>query len=1046
MSTHTGGPSHDDSRNREDPSHWSALFVSPLRVPAQQQQHSEEGEGMDTSHEGQRRRSVVPVGMPDHVGALPQHPTPGLPRTRSLVLGTGSLGSGASQAVQSLLPVFPAHSSTQSSTAPATTTSSPTTSTGNNSAGPVVPSPQPGNASLLSPQGSSSPPEICSTPAAAPLSNAAKVEEHGGAVAVRRQMEGVRGGDSLPRTESDSMQQLSQSTHPTTPSSDSGRLSVHRGTPTPPTSRDSRSQIKETTEGSHVEEEEALLRQERLLKQELEELDAKTKVTRVLVSYDTQGHKHREIVEEDLVKRMLDPALVGGGAHGGNGSPHGVDRGEAESEEQEAQNSVHSRQEKSRQLHLRRLALARKARTASGTKGGGKGVASGGAAADTPSPGMGGATLNPSWSIYGRISPRKASRLTKVPDSPAAKGPSTPRSHSAGRTTTRPAPIDHHTVIPSPRRASQAKSAPRSRPVAVAVPSPQEKSPAGMSSPRRAKVGAYSNRKGVSGKGRPSEVSSGDPLELERQEQELQQEVERFNRGAGQGRQRSPGSSEAVYSPRVNVFSSPKSPRSASLGPPQHVTSSMQSSPNTYKNPLRVLSSPPSGHKEGTSAPDSGSTPRGGQEAVPSSTDEVRRLVEEFQDLDGGSAEALISRLLKVKEVESQIGLVDNLVRSANAQLVQYLRAMAEERSEFRKRQRQRDEQVMTIMQEMEKRMNRLAAEKDDLVRALNDVTAQLHREIAVSDDLRVHLASSQAKFNNLLQKMPSARMNEQATMYELIELHDLLVIEQSARKKLETELQEAKKQERRLLGELALVRRPEGSQVTACPSTTTTALTSVNPSSSTSPTPVVQTAERATEVSSQSAGAATPSGCDALPSRAQETASTTDGIQIRARAPSVRSLATLQMSLGSASGPTVFPTGEDPASESAQSRPSQSPQSRGHLSQSGDSRGSKQRGTTSSQGDTEEDPGTESARSQDSSTNVTGSGRSSSVDPSLEMGAKKAMVLFSYTATDPRMLSIEKGEILTLLRKRDEWYHARNIRGKEGYAPATYVRIMGAQ
>ena len=62
------------------------------------------------------------------------------------------------------------------------------------------------------------------------------------------------------------------------------------------------SQIKETTEGSHVEEEEALLRQERLLKQELEELDAKTKVTRVLVSYDTQGHKHREIVEEDLVK------------------------------------------------------------------------------------------------------------------------------------------------------------------------------------------------------------------------------------------------------------------------------------------------------------------------------------------------------------------------------------------------------------------------------------------------------------------------------------------------------------------------------------------------------------------------------------------------------------------------------------------------------------------------------------------------------------------------------------------------------------------------
>ena len=32
--------------------------------------------------------------------------------------------------------------------------------------------------------------------------------------------------------------------------------------------------------------------------------------------------------------------------------------------------------------------------------------------------------------------------------------------------------------------------------------------------------------------------------------------------------------------------------------------------------------------------------------------------------------QALISRLLKVKEVESQIGLVDNLVRSANAQVV----------------------------------------------------------------------------------------------------------------------------------------------------------------------------------------------------------------------------------------------------------------------------------------------------------------------------------------------------------------------------------------
>ena len=60
------------------------------------------------------------------------------------------------------------------------------------------------------------------------------------------------------------------------------------------------------------------------------------------------------------------------------------------------------------------------------------------------------------------------------------------------------------------------------------------------------------------------------------------------------------------------------------------------------------------------------------------------------------------------------------------------------------------------------------------------------------------------------------------------------------------------------------------------------------------------------------------------------------------------------------------------------------------------------------------------------------------------ERGSRVATARYAFEATEPSHLTLEEGEVLTLLEDRDLWVLAENIRGEQGDVPANYVVERG--
>lgn len=55
----------------------------------------------------------------------------------------------------------------------------------------------------------------------------------------------------------------------------------------------------------------------------------------------------------------------------------------------------------------------------------------------------------------------------------------------------------------------------------------------------------------------------------------------------------------------------------------------------------------------------------------------------------------------------------------------------------------------------------------------------------------------------------------------------------------------------------------------------------------------------------------------------------------------------------------------------------------------------------------------------------------------------KRCVVLYSWSSSDKRMLSIKAGEEYTVLFLFQDWYYAVGEDGREGYIPPKYVRLV---